>query len=107
MGGRGSSNPGGGGGNSGWKKQLKSFANRGEMPAYIGGNREQQSEVFKEIDKLYKMPETNARIIDQGSSVWVQVDGKVYRQGYPTGETASESEKRGVLKKILYNHKKR
>ena len=105
MGGRGSSNPGGGG-NGGWKKQLKTLAKQGKMPAYITGNREQQAEVFKEIDKLFPMPETNARVIDQGSGVWIQADGKVYRTGYPSGENASESEKRGVLKKILYSHKK-
>lgn len=74
------------------------------MPAYIMGNREQQSEIFEEIDRLYPMPDINARIIDQGTAVWVQIDGKVYRASYPSGVTASEEEKRGVLKKILYNH---
>ena len=101
--GRGSSGIGDGGG---WIKQLKASAKKGEMPTYIVGNREQQSAVFEEIDRLYKMPDTTARVVDQGSSVWVQIDGKVYRAGYPSGEAASEAEKRGVLKKILYNHMK-
>lgn len=97
--GRGSSGIGAGA----WKKALKGYAARGEMPATIMGNREQQSAVFKEIDKLYSMPDTKARIVDQGANVWVSMQGKVYRQGYPSGENATEEEKRGVLKWLLYN----
>lgn len=73
------------------------------MPTYIIGNREQQAKVFEEIDKLYSMPDTSARIADQGDGVWVMVGEKTYRASYPSGENASEAEKRGVLKKILYN----
>lgn len=100
--GRGSSGIG-----NGWKSQLAKTAKKGEMPSYIMGNREQQAEVFKEIDKLYSMPDTKARIVDQGSNVWVSLQGKVYRSGYPSGENASEEEKRGVLKWLLYNRIKR
>ena len=96
--GRGSSGIG-----DGWEKQLRDAAKKGEMPTYIVGDRAQQSKVFEEIDKLYPMPKTNARIVDQGDAVWVQIDGRVYRSTYPSGESASEAEKRGVLKKILYN----
>ena len=49
------------------------------------------------------MPETDARIVDQGDGVWVQLNGKVYQAGYPSKENASEAEKQGVLKKVLYN----
>ena len=73
------------------------------MPTYITGNRDQQAQVLEEIDKLYSMPETDARIVDQGDGVWVQLNGKVYQAGYPSKENASEAEKRGVLKKVLYN----
>ena len=99
FGGRGQSNPNGGG----WKSKLNAYARRGEMPTYITGNRDQQAQVFEEIDKLYSMPETDARIVDQGDGVWVQLNGKVYQAGYPSKENASEAEKRGVLKKVLYN----
>ena len=100
--GRGSSGIG-----NGWKSQLAKSAKKGEMPAYIMGNREQQAEVFEEIDKLYSMPDTKkAKIADQGASVFVQMNGKVFRSGYPSGENASEEEKRGVLKWILYNRLK-
>ena len=98
--GRGSSGIG-----NGWKNQLAKSAKKGEMPSVIMGNREQQAEVFEEIDKLYPMPDTKARIVDQGANVWVSMQGKVYRQGYPSGENATEEEKRGVLKWLLYNRK--
>lgn len=88
---------------AGWKKQLRAAAKKGEMPSYIVGDRSQQAKVFEEIDKLYPMPDTNARIIDQGNAVWVQMGDKVTRASYPSGESASEAEKRGVLKKVLYN----
>lgn len=96
--GRGNSGIGGG-----WRSQLVKSAKKGEMPYAIMGNREQQAEVFEEINKLYSMPNTDARIIDQGDGVWVQLNGKVYRAGYPSGENASEAEKQGVLKHVLYN----
>lgn len=76
------------------------------MPSVIMGNREQQAEIFKEIDKLYSMPDTKATIVDQGASVWVNMHGRVFRSGYPSGENASEEEKRGVLKWLLYNRAK-
>ena len=99
FGGRGQSNPNGGG----WKRKLSAYARRGEMPTYITGNRDQQAQALEEIDRLYPMPDTDARIIDQGDGVWVQLNGKVYQAGYPSKENASEAEKRGVLKKVLYN----
>lgn len=102
--GRGSSGASGG---NGWKSQLRQFAQKGEVPSYIGGSRENQSKVFKEIDKLYSMPDTNARISDQGDAVLVQMNGTVRRSGYPSGESASEEEKRGVLKWILYGMSRR
>ena len=105
--GRGSSGAGSGTGN-GWKKQLRAAAKKGEMPAYIMGNREQQAAIFKEIDKLFPMPDTTARIIDQGSGVWMMnTDGSVQRSGYPSGENATEAEKNGVLKWLLYIHRKK
>ena len=101
--GRGNSGIGAGG----WRKELRDAAKKGEMPAYIVGSREDQAKVFEEIDRLFPMPDTNARIVDQGTGVWVQIDGNVYRSSYPSGEAASEEEKRGALKKLLYNHLKK
>lgn len=99
--GRGSSGIGGG-----WKGQLAKSAKQGKMPAVIMGNREQQAEIFKEINKLYSMPTTKATVVDQGSGVWVNMQGRVYRSGYPSGNSASKEEKNGVLKWLLYNHAK-
>ena len=100
--GRGSSGIGSGG----WKSQLKAYAKRGEMPGSIIGDRKQQAEVLEEINRLYSMPDTNAKITDIGSGVQVEIDGKTYRSNYPSGEAASEEEKQGALKMLLYNKQK-
>lgn len=101
MGGRGSTS------GFGWKSQLRKFANEGKMPGYVAGPREMQSKVMVEIDKLYPMPKTDARIIDQGESVQVTLDNKTSRAFYPSGKEASDAEKRGVLKMLIYNLRKR
>ena len=97
---------GGRGGSSGlgWKSQLRQMAKQGKMPVAIMGNRDVQSAIFTEIDRLYTMPETNARIVDQESGVWVNFGNSVSRSDYPSGENASEAEKRGVLKWILHRY---
>lgn len=89
-----------------WKKQLHEMAQKGEIPHYIMGSSEVQSRILKEIDKLYSMPQTNAQIVDQGTGVWVSFNGKVSRSSYPSGEAASEAEKRGALKMLLHNRLK-
>ena len=93
----------GGGGGVAWKKQLRAMAKEGKMPAVIVGGPQLRSAVFKEIDRLYPMPQTQARITDLGKRVHVQINGAVYVSSYPSGVSASEAEKRGVLKKLLYN----
>ena len=94
----------GGGGGFAWKKQLRAMAKEGKMPAYFsGGTAEMQAQVFKEIDKLYDMPQVKAKITDQGTRVHIIVNGVTVSQAYPSGVLASESEKRGVLKMALYN----
>ena len=99
--GRGSSTRNGDG--NGWKKMLRIAAKNNKMPAVIVGNPAQQSAVLKYIDKLYPMPKTNAKIVDQGDAVWVQMNNKTYRTTYPSGMSADKEEKRGALKKLLYN----
>ena len=99
--GRGSSGTGGSGS---WKKKLRQYAKNGKMPKYIMGDKSQQAEVLKEIDKLYSMPDTNAKITDQGDGVTVEIDGKVYKASYPSGDQASEAEKQGAIKHILHSH---
>ena len=88
-----------------WKAQLRKMAKQGKMPRIIYGDRATQSAVLKEIDRLYDMPEVNAKIVDQGNAVWVNFYGTVSRSLYPSGNNASEEEKRGALKMLLYNHK--
>ena len=103
--GRGSS-----GASTGWKAQLKRMASNGEMPKVIIGNREQQAAVFKEIDRLYEMPQTNDRIIYGDGQTQVQHmdgSGRTSRVTYPSGENASEEEKRGALKWLLYRKSQR
>lgn len=100
---------GGRGGASGfsWQRQLKQMAKQGKMPAAIVGNRDAQAQIFTEIDKLYTMPQTNATIVDQGDGVWVNFNGRVSRSGYPSGDAASDAEKRGVLKWKLWRMQSR
>ena len=97
---------GGRGGSSGlgWKSQLRQMAKQGKIPNAIIGNRDAQSAIFTEMDRLYDMPQVRANIVDQGSGVWVNFFGSVSRASYPSGENASEAEKRGVLKWILHKH---
>ena len=100
---------GGRGGASGfsWQRQLKQLAKQDQMPRYVAGDRSTQAQIFKEIDKLYTMPETDATITDQGTQVWVNFGNSVSRSGYPSGEAASDEEKRGVLKWLLWNKLKK
>ncbi len=93
----------GGSGGVSWKSELANMARSGNMPKVIAAQREQQAKIFKEIDKLYKMPETSAKVTDQGDGVYVNFGGSVRRASYPSGTSASQQEKRGVLKWILYN----
>lgn len=100
MGGRGATS----GSANAWKKQLKQFAKEGVMPRGFAGSREQQKDIFEEIDKLYSMPTAEgARIIDRGGSVWVMYKGKTTQKDYPSKENASQAEKNGVLKWLLWN----
>jgi len=102
MGGRGSSSGGGGS----WKSQLEGMARKGEMPNSIAAQREQQVKIFKEIDRLYNIPNTDAKITDQGDGVYVNFGGYVRRASYPSGTQATAEEKRGVLKWLLHRSKK-
>ena len=95
---------------TGWKAQLKRMARNGEMPKAIIGDREQQTEIFKEIDRLYEMPQTNDNIFYGDGQVQVQHrdgSGRTSRVFYPSGENASEEEKRGALKWLLYRKSQR
>lgn len=96
---------GGRGATSGaWKSQLRRMSERGKMPTWIMATKEQQSKVFKEIDKLYSMPSTdNVKITDQGDGIWIDFGTKVKRASYPSGTKASVAEKNGVKKWLLAN----
>lgn len=73
------------------------------MPTAIGGSRENQALVFREIDRLYAMPQVETRRITQGeTSVYVDFGNRTARSSYPSGTQASEAEKRGVLKWLLH-----
>ena len=100
---------GGRGGNGGnWKKQLRSMAKSGNMPGYVAGTRDMQRKVILEIDKLYPMPDAKgATIVDQGDGVWVKWGSHTSRQPYPSKGKADENERRGALKMLLYNMRKR
>ena len=99
MGGRGS-------GSGAWKSQLRQMAKEGRMPTWVAGTKEQQSAFFKEIDKLYDMPQVSTRqIIDQGDRVYVDYGNRTSGMGYPSGANASRAEKMGVLKMLLWRNK--
>ena len=99
--GRGSSKVG-----RGWKSQLKAAAKQGKMPRALIGDKQMQSDMLKEINKLYKMPSHDgANIVDQGDGIWVNWKSRVSRTSYPSGSSASEAEKQGALKMLLWNMK--
>lgn len=97
-------------GGKAWKKQLASMAKAGQIPNAIVGSTEQQAELFKEINKLYPMPDFDKYKMEDS-------DGRLYIQfldasqtswsSYPSGENATQEEKDGVLKWKLYNHLKK
>lgn len=87
-----------------WKSQLKAAAKQGKMPRTIIGDTKAQSAILKEIDRLYPMPaHEDAHVNDNGDMVTVNWRGRVKGMYYPSRENASESEKRGVLKMLLWN----
>ena len=91
----------------GWKGQLKEYAQRGVMPRYISGPKEQQAEVMKEINKLYKKPDIPHTFFDQGDAayvMWEDGSGKTSRAFYPSGKEATQEEKDGVLKHLMISH---
>lgn len=78
------------------------------MPSWIAGNKEQQAEVFREIDKLYDMPDVE--VIRQNTDedqAWIYTKWGTSRVTYPHGWDADEAERRGALKFLLYNIKQR
>ena len=90
-----------------WKTQLREMAQQGKIPATIFGSAQGRAEVFREIDKLYSMPDTSfVKVMEQGDAVRV-VFGRVgYTVFYPSRLNADSAEKRGVLKWLLLQHKK-
>lgn len=101
---------GGRGGQSGIssiKSQIKSMASQGKMPVSIaGGTAEQRAAIFREIDKQYPMPNTKTvSIVDQGDGIWINFGDSVRRASYPSGKNASEAEKRGVKKWLMWRNK--
>ncbi len=86
-----------------WLETLRGFANKKQMPTSIAGPRADQALVFEWIDKIYPMPQVKTRRIEIGDeSVWVDFGNSVKRSTYPSGSAASEQEKRGVLKWLLW-----
>ncbi len=100
---------GGRGGQSGIgsiKSQIKSMASQGKMPVAIMGSSEQRSAIFKEIDKQYPMPNVKTvSIEDQGDGIWINFGDSVKRVSYPSGKNATEAEKRGVKKWLMWRNK--
>lgn len=85
------------------KKQLRQYAKEGKTPKVIVGSREARALLFEEIDRVYPMPDTSVkRIIDRGDNLYVDFGTHVKTSGYPSGTNASEAEKRGVKKWLLW-----
>lgn len=93
-------------------EKLRAMAERGEIPQFISGSRENQAKVYEEIDKLYAQPsgllgETKI-ISDQYEPEGIRLQFPDFASGaepavrYPSHRKASEAEKRGVLKHTLY-----
>ena len=98
MGGRGT-----GSGFNNWKSQLQKMAKQGKMPGYIAGSPKQQAMVLEEIDKLYSMPKAQGVTVQQyATEIRVIKNGATSRIGFPSGSAASDAEKNGALKYLLY-----
>lgn len=88
------------------KKQLREMAKEGIMPRFLaGGTPEDRGKLFEEINRLYPMPDTQEarRIVDMGDGVHVHFSASSTRASYPRGHDATEAEKQGALKFLLYN----
>lgn len=109
MGGRGATSASGSTALRRARKALREYAKQGRMPAYMaGGSPTERAELFKEVDKLYPMPDVKTvTIADQGDAVWVNFGGSVSMMSYPSKSNATQAEKDGVLKFLLYNKSKR
>lgn len=93
-----------------WKKQLKSMADKGEIPASITGSKEQQAEVMKEVNNLYQKPDIDHTFYDQGDGayiIWKDGSSVTSRISYPSGKDASQEEKDGVVKYMMLSHQKK
>lgn len=92
-----------------WKSQLSDMAKSKKMPPAVMGSKEQQSEIFKEIDKLYPdlKDDKARRVIDQGDAIYIDYGGEVARSTYPSGKNASQEEKDGVRKWVMYSKKQK
>lgn len=92
-----------------WKSQLSDMAKSKKMPAVVMGSKEQQSEIFKEINKLYPdlKDDSARRITDQGDAIYIDYGGSVKRSYYPSGKNASQEEKDGVKKWLMYGKKQK
>lgn len=103
MGGRGSNS------RFSWKNQLKNLAKEDKMPSFLIGPREQQAQMLEEIDKLYSVPDTSGiRVIEGETDVRAVLrNGQTILSRYPSGQQASEAERRGALKFLLYNRAKK
>lgn len=92
-----------GGRRGSWKSKLKKMAAKDIMPKAIAGRREVQAQFFEEVDKLYPMPQVKtSEIVYRDTDVYVNFGNSVKIGSYPSGENASEAEKRGVLKWLLH-----
>lgn len=100
----------GGRGGQGWRTTLRRMAKQGVVPNAIVGSPQQQSEVFKEINRLYEMPDVNGTVIDQGDAVYVMFKGgasETRRVRYPSGVNATQEEKDGTLKWLIIGRKQK
>ena len=94
-------------------KALQEMATEGKIPAQILGTREEQAQIYSEINRLYERPAylnkgyIQAEIEKADNGVSIDFHGRdieeVFRQGmFPSGSKADKNEREGVIKYLLH-----
>ena len=83
---------------------LQEMAEQGVMPREVLGTREEQAEIYREINRLYERPAGNigTGIQDIGNGIEIVADGFLFQRMFPSGKDADTQEREGLIKYMLH-----
>ncbi len=88
---------------------LQEMAEQGVMPREVLGTREEQAEIYREINRLYERPTgyISNEVKDIGSGAEILFHGEgfenfLFQRMFPSGKNADIQEREGVIKYMLY-----